>query len=127
MDKQNKIIYWVATAWLCLGMLSTGLVQWLHTKEEVARMNQLGYPLYLLSIVGGWKLLGVLAVLSPRFPLLKEWAYAGFFFLTSGALFSHAANSDPAAEFFGPLLLLLLTFVSWHFRPGTRRLHYVHS
>jgi hypothetical protein len=121
MSKRNKIIYWIATVWLALGMLSTGIVQLLKTKEEVAMMAKLGYPAYLLTILGAWKILGVAAVLIPKFPVLKEWAYAGFFFAMSGALLSHLAIGDPAIEFFGPALLLVLTFVSWCFRPAERR------
>lgn len=87
MIKRNKIIYWLATLWLALGMVSTGSVQLLKTKEEVANLTQLGYPVYFLTILGAWKILGTIAVLIPKFPLLKEWAYAGFFFAMSGRSF----------------------------------------
>lgn len=122
MTKRNKIIYWVATLWLSLGMVSTGIVQLIHMQAEVDLMNRLGYPIYILSILGVWKLLGVMAVLAPRFPLIKEWAYAGFFFAMSGAIISHAAMGDEAVEYFGPTLLLVLTVVSWYFRPADRKL-----
>ncbi len=122
MTKRNKIIYWIATIWLALGMVSTGIVQVIHMKEEVALFIRLGYPAYLLTMLGVWKFLGVVAVLMPKFPLLKEWAYAGFFFVMSGAVFSHLAVSDGAAEYFGPVLLLVLTLVSWYFRPASRKL-----
>jgi uncharacterized membrane protein YphA (DoxX/SURF4 family) len=122
MKKRDKIIYWVATLWLSLGMVSTGLVQIIHLEEEVQKMNALGYPDYFLTIIGIWKLLGVVAVLIPKFPLLKEWAYAGFFFVMSGALFTHLAASDEVVEFFGPSLLLVLTLVSWYFRPASRKI-----
>ncbi|MDB5271812.1 MAG: hypothetical protein JWO58_179 [Chitinophagaceae bacterium] len=119
--KTNKIIYWIATLWLALGMVSTGLVQLLKRKEEADMITQLGYPLYILTILGVWKMLGVVAVLVPKFPLLKEWAYAGFFFAMSGAVFSHMAVGDGAKEFFGPTLLIVLTVVSWYFRPADRK------
>ncbi len=122
MTKTQKIIYWIATLWLALGMTSTGVVQLLKMKEEMEMMTKLGYPHYFLSILGGWKILGVIAVLSPKFPILKEWAYAGFFFLMSGAIFSHLANGDGIISFFGPTLLLILTIVSWYFRPAERRI-----
>lgn len=122
MSKRNKIIYWVATLWLSLGMLSTGIVQLIKLEAEVTMFAGLGYPAYLLTILGVWKILGVIAVLAPRFPLLKEWAYAGFFFTMSGALVSHFAVGDGAAEYFGPALLLVLTGVSWYFRPADRKL-----
>jgi hypothetical protein len=122
MSKRNKIIYWIATVWLSLGMLSTGFVQLTKMDEEVVKMNELGYSDYVLTILGIWKILGVVAILVPKFPLLKEWAYAGFFFIMSGALFSHAASGDEAKEFFGPSLLLVLTIVSWYFRPAERKI-----
>lgn len=122
MSKRNKIIYWIATIWLSLGMVSTGIVQLIQMKEEADMFSKLGYPAYLLIILGVWKLLGVIAVLVPKFPLVKEWAYAGFFFAMTGALFSHAAVRDGAKEFFGPSSLLVLTVVSWYFRPAERKL-----
>jgi len=125
MSKRNKIIYWVATLWLSLGMVSTGVVQFMKLKEEVDKtVNQLGYPLYFLTILAVWKFLGVIAVLVPKFPLVKEWAYAGFFFAMSGAIFSHMASGSSPVEFIGPLLLIALTVLSWYFRPADRRLNH---
>jgi hypothetical protein len=125
MAKRNKIIYWIATVWLALGMVATGIVQLIRAKEGqggVDSIIHLGYPVYLLTILGAWKILGAVVVLIPRFPLLKEWAYAGFFFTMTGALFSHIALGDGAAEMFPSLLLLILTGISWYFRPAERRL-----
>jgi hypothetical protein len=125
MSKRNKIIYWVATVWLALGMVSTGIVQLIKMEEEVANFTRLGFPVYLMAIMGVWKILGVAAVLAPKFPLLKEWAYAGFFFAMSGAVIAHIAVGDGAQEVFGPALLLLLTTVSWYFRPTDRKINIV--
>ncbi|WP_421752687.1 DoxX family protein [Croceimicrobium sp.] len=122
MKKRDKIIYWIATIWLSLGMVSSGLVQILQIDEEKIMMQRLGYPDYFMIILGVWKLLGVIAVLIPKATLLKEWAYAGFFIAMSGAIISHWAVNDPAMEFFGPSLLLVLTVLSWYFRPESRRL-----
>jgi hypothetical protein len=122
MTKRNKIIYWIATVWLALGMTSTAIVQLMKMKEEVDMMNHLGYPVYFLTLLGTWKILGVIAILVPRFPLVKEWAYAGFFFAMSGAVYSHLAMGDAAISFFGPGLLLALTLVSWYFRPANRKI-----
>jgi hypothetical protein len=122
MTKRNKIIYWIATIWLALGMFSTGIVQLIKLKEEADMMAHLGYPLYFLTILGVWKILGVVAILLPKFPLLKEWTYAGFFFAMSGAIFSHLAIGDAAIELFGPTLLIVLTVVSWYFRPADRKI-----
>lgn len=124
MKKRNKIIYWVATIWLALGMLSTGVVQLLKTKEGqggVDMITHLGYPVYFLTIVGVWKVLGVAALLIPKNPLVKEWAYAGFFFLMTGAIFSHILSGDPITESLPSLLLLVLTVVSWCVRPVEKR------
>ncbi len=120
--KTTKIIYWIATLWLALGMLSTGIVQVLKMKEEVNLMTTLGYPSYLLTILGIWKILGVIAVLIPKFPLLKEWAYAGFFFTMTGAVISHLIVGDGAKNLFGPILLIALATVSWYFRPEDRKI-----
>ena len=129
MKKRNKIIYWISTIWLCLGMFSTGLVQLLHVQSEgalsppgVYGIVHLGYPVYFLTILGAWKILGVIALLIPRFPLLKEWAYAGFFFIMSGAIISHIASADPLNEVWPSLLLLVLTLVSWYFRGPDRKI-----
>lgn len=113
--KTKKIIYWVATVWLCLGMTSTGIVQLLQIKDEVEMITHLGYPVYFMTLLGVWKILGVVALLVPKFPLLKEWAYAGFFFSMTGAAISHIASGS-MGEIFPSLLLLLLTLVSWYFR-----------
>ncbi|MGE0589681.1 MAG: DoxX family protein [Cyclobacteriaceae bacterium] len=122
MKKRDKIVYWIATLWLALGMTSTGIVQLMRTEEEVEMITKLGYPIYILTLLGIWKMLGVIAVLVPRFPLIKEWAYAGFVFAMSGAVFSHIMVGDGAIELFGPMLLIVLTIVSWYFRPEERRL-----
>lgn len=122
MKKRNKIIYWIATIWLSLGMLSTGIVQLIKMEEEVEVINALGFPVYLLTILGVWKILGTVAILLPKFPLLKEWAYAGFFFAMSGAVISHLMVGDEIITLFGPILLLVLTIISWYFRPPSRKL-----
>ena len=129
MTKRNKIIYWISTIWLALGMLATGTLQLFKAKAEgavappgVYGITHLGYPVYLLTILGVWKILGLVAVLVPKFPLLKEWAYAGFFFAMSGAVFSHIALGDSVNEIFPSLLLLILTALSWYFRPAERKI-----
>jgi len=121
MIKRNKIIYWIATIWLALGMLSTGIVQLLKIKDEVAKITELGYPVYILTILGIWKILGVVVVLLPKMPVVKEWAYAGFFFAMTGAVVSHFVSGSPAGELFGPALLIVLTVLSWYFRPESRK------
>ncbi|HLX93765.1 MAG TPA: DoxX family protein [Puia sp.] len=129
MEKRNKIIYWIATIWLSSGMLSSGVLQLLRIQGEgtvsppgVYGIERLGYPIYFLTIIGIWKILGIVALLAPGFRLLKEWAYAGFFFIMTGAIYSHLALHDTFRDTFPSLLLLLLTVVSWYFRPASRKL-----
>lgn len=127
MKKRDKVIYWIATVWLSLGMLSTGIVQVLQLKEETAFILKLGYPPYFLGILGVSKILGVIAILIPGFRLLKEWAYAGFFFTMVGAIYSHVAVGHTFIDYGGPLLLLVLTFLSWYFRPASRKAIFAHQ
>jgi DoxX-like family len=125
VSRRNKIIYWVATLWLALRMASTGAGQLVKMKTGaggVDNITHLGYPIYFLTMLGVWKMLGVAAVLAPGFPLLKEWAYAGFFFAMSGAAFSHIALHDSVKEIFPSVLLLILTMTSWYFRPADRKI-----
>src|SRR5450432_1996426 len=120
---RNKIIYWATTGFLAFGMLAQGLAQLFHTKGYVDIINvHLGYPLYFLNIIGAWKLLGVIAILIPKFKLVKEWAYAGFFFVMSGALFSHFAVGDSMKNAAPALALFILIVASWYFRPADRKI-----
>ncbi len=121
MTKANKIIYWIATVWLSLGMVSSAIVQLMRIPEGVETVTHLGYPAYLLTILGTWKLLGVATILAPGFARQKEWAYAGFFFVASGAAISHITIGAPSGEIFPSVLLLILTVVSWYFRPESRK------
>jgi VIT1/CCC1 family predicted Fe2+/Mn2+ transporter len=95
----------------------------LNVKEKVDFILNMGYPDYFLTMLGVWKILGVVALLIPKFPLLKEWAYAGFFIAMSGAIFSHIASGNPIREILPALLLLVLTLVSWNFRPADRKIN----
>jgi len=128
MKKRDKIIYWISTVWLCLGMVATGVQQLMKVQLEgalsppgVYGITELGYPVYVLTLLGVWKILGTIALLLPKYPLLKEWAYAGVFFLLTGAIFSHIAVDHSMKELFPAGLLLVLTILSWYFRPGDRK------
>src|SRR5690554_2455519 len=129
MNRSRSFTYWISTAFLSLGLLGTGIQQLLHV-EAVGAVGppfawgivRLGYPVYILTILGIWKILGVIAILLPGYPLLKEWAYAGFFFLLTGALFSHIASDHPWDELVAAATLLTLTILSWFFRPAERAL-----
>jgi hypothetical protein len=122
MKKRDKIIYWIATVWLALGMTSTGIIQLLQIEEATANFENLGYPTYIMPFLGVLKILGVIVILVPKRTLLKEWAYAGFLFLMVGAIFSHLSNDDELSTIFGPTLLVLLTVTSWYFRLPSRKL-----
>lgn len=121
MDKRNKIIYWASTSFLAFGMLAGGIQQMLQIGGYNEIVTQLGYPLYFLSIIGTWKILGVIVILIPKYPLVKEWAYAGFFFVMSGAAISHFAVGQLFIEALPSLILLIFIGMSWYFRPKERR------
>lgn len=124
MNKRNNIIYWIATALMSVGMLGSGLAQVFQVKDMVALVTPLGYPTYFLTIIGVWKVLGVIAILLPGFKLLKEWAYAGFFFVMTGALFSHLAHGiGDVKEVLGPVFQTIFIVTSWYFRPASRKLN----
>jgi len=123
MEKTKKIIYWVATGLLAIGMLQSGIFAVLRAKQWVDMITTLGYPLYFLTILGAWKILGVIAILIPGFKLLKEWAYAGFFFAMTGAIASHLASGDYGVKgLIGPFFQLIFVVLSWYFRPASRKI-----
>ncbi|SRR5258708_5738785 len=118
----KKIIYWIATGWLGLGLISTGLVQVFNLTAKVDFISHLGYPTYFLTLLGLWKILGAVTLLIPKFTLLKEWAYAGIFFTMTGAVYSHIAFGDAIGQTLPSLWLLILAVVSWSLRPANRRI-----
>ena len=123
MEKRNKLIYWIATGLLAFGMFTSGLQQIFRAKGMIDIITPLGYPLYSLYILGTWKILGVIAILIPRFKLVKEWAYAGFFFVMTGALASHLASGDDTIKgIIGPFFQIVFIILSWYFRPTDRRI-----
>jgi len=124
MKKNSKIIYWIATSLLAIGMLQSGIFSIIHSKDWVDLVTVLGYPVYFLTILGVWKILGVIAILVPKLPIIKEWAYAGFFFVMTGALISHISIGDYAAKSIaGPSFQILFIVLSWYFRPDERKIN----
>ena len=115
-------LYWIATALLTAVLLLCGAMDLLRAPPVMQAFSALGYPAYVASILGVWKLLGVAAIATPGLPRLKEWAYAGIAFDLSGAALSHALSGDVAANVAVPLVLLGLAALSWALRPATRRL-----
>ncbi len=120
--RSRTIAYWLTTGLLCFGMAAGGLAQIAHAEPNVVGMQRLGYPLYMLYFLGAWKMAGVVALLLPGYRLLKEWAYAGFFFLLTGAVTSHIFSGDPLLRYIAPFIFALLTVASWYLRPASRRL-----
>ncbi|WP_375434905.1 DoxX family protein [uncultured Hymenobacter sp.] len=120
--RPRPVWFWVVTSLLAFGMLAGGTAQLLRAPFNVEGMRHLGYPLYVLSIVGAWKLAGVLVILLPGWRLAKEWAYAGFFFLLISATISHLASGDGLGGALPSFLFVCLTVASWQLRPASRRL-----
>ncbi|OQP65558.1 hypothetical protein A3860_16495 [Niastella vici] len=120
--KIKMIAYWICT--ILIALETAAGAQWDLSRNEFVRgiFNHLGYPVYLLTIIGIWKIPAFIAILVPRMLLIKEWAYAGLFFVYSGAFASHLAVGDVPAAWIGPLVFMMLTAGSWYLRPASRKL-----
>jgi hypothetical protein len=116
------IVYWLLTILVAFEMSAGALWDLLHIEYVRVILAHLGYPMYLLDILGVWRIPCALALLAPRFPRLKEWAYAGAVFNYTGAAASHLLAGDRAGLWVGPLVLTVFTLVSWALRPPSRRL-----
>lgn len=129
------VVYWIATAIVAGEQLAGGLTDLIHGGTQVVSgesvvllMTRLGYPVYLLTLLGSASLLGGITLLVPRFPRLKEWAYAGIFFTYVAAVYSKVMvpgfvhGEDPGTLLWTPLILAMLTLVSWMLRPPDRTL-----
>ncbi len=114
--------YWSATGLFCAVLLFSGAAHLSRAEWMVEGMTHLGYPVYVMTILGIAKLLGVAALLIPGKPRLKEWAYAGFTFNLLGATASHGFAGDPLSEAIRPAILLALCILSYFLRPASRRL-----
>lgn len=117
--KKTKIIFWIFTVLFTLAMLSTAVPEILNLQDGNKFMLQLGYPPYLNMFLGVAKILGVIVLLIPGFPRLKEWTFAGFFFDLAGATYSQVAvgwpHPDPGILFMGVFFLLFLgSYVYYH-------------
>jgi hypothetical protein len=122
MEKGKLIAYWVFTILMGAGMLSSGIEQLIGVKEMNDILVHLGYPHYLMAILGVWKILGVMAIMVPGLTLVKEWAYAGFFFVMTGALISHLIMGDSGKAILGPLFQTIFITLSWYLRPSGRKI-----
>ena len=119
--KGTTIAYWITTGLLAFALTGSGVMDLMQPAEMVEGMEHLGYPAYVLTLLGIAKLLAVPAILSPRFPVLKEWAYAGVVFDFGGAMFSHLSSGDGMPQVAPLLVLLTLTAASYLLRPASRR------
>ena len=115
----RTLSYWAATGLLAAELLAGAGLDLTRQPMAASVIAHLGYPAYLLTIVGVWKLLAVPAILAPGFLRLKEWAYAGIFFEMSGAVVSHAVCGDNKA-LIAPLVFTVLGLASWWLRPESR-------
>lgn len=123
--KGKLIAYWSVTFLLAGSITLSGIGQLMRMGGNIELVTNIGYPLYITTILGTWKILGVIAIVVPRFPRLKEWAYAGLFFLMTGAALSHAFASDYGNSGFHvilPLSYAALIIISWALRPKNRKL-----
>jgi uncharacterized membrane protein YphA (DoxX/SURF4 family) len=116
------IAYWVFTLIVSWEMIAGGIWDLLRIEYVRVVMTHLGYPLYMLSIIGAWKIPCGAALLAPRFARLKEWAYAGAFFNYTGAAASHIAVGDRVNHWMPPLIFAVFVLASWALRPADRRL-----
>lgn len=113
-SKTINILYWIVTILFCAAMLMDGIAGLMHVQDGKVALAHLGYPEYLMSIVGIAKVLGALAILQTRFKIIKEWAYAGFTINFIGASLSHFFAGDTTGMFFMPLVVLAFMFVSYY-------------
>jgi hypothetical protein len=120
--KLKSISYWVVTAMLAFFIGSGGAAELAHVPGNVQGLVQLGYPVYFATIIGFWKVLGAVAILVPRFPRLKEWAYAGIFFNMTGAAATGLFTQSASWHVIVDLVLTAFTIASWALRPPSRRL-----
>jgi uncharacterized membrane protein YphA (DoxX/SURF4 family) len=118
--KARAIGYWATTALLAFAILSGGVAELAHRPDNVEGLVHLGYPAYLATIIGVWKVLGGATVVAPRLPRLKEWAYAGIFFNMTGAAASHAISGDAVWHVIVTGSLAALALASWALRPQSR-------
>ncbi|MBD2872496.1 DoxX family protein [Paenibacillus arenilitoris] len=122
-ESQGKgIAYWTVTLLLAAAITLSGIGQLMQLGGNIELVTNLGYPLYVMTILGIWKVLGAVALVVPGFPRLKEWAHAGIFFLMTGAAFSHALANDSGFSIILPLSYAALNIASWALRPKSRRL-----
>ncbi len=121
MDKK-KVAYWLTTGLTALALLGSGVGKLMQAEPLVQSMEHLGYPTYILTLLGFWMVAGAIALLTPGAARIKEWAYAGIAFQMTGAFFSHLMAGDAFAVSAPPLFVLALAVGSYLLRPANRTL-----
>jgi uncharacterized membrane protein YphA (DoxX/SURF4 family) len=123
ISRRHIVAYWVTTALVVFELVLGGLWDVLRVLQVRRLIERLGYPPYFLVILGIWKLLGAVALVIPRFPRLKEWAYAGVLFDLTGAVASlWASGLIDAGTMAYPIVMTGVAVASWALRPSSRRL-----
>ncbi len=113
--KKINLIYWIMTGLFAVMMLYSGISEMLNGPESKAVMDHLHYPDYLSPFIGFLKVLGIIVILIPAYPGIKEWAYAGFFFDLTGATFSQIAMDGINPLIFLMLLPYAFLFISYYY------------
>ena len=120
---RNRVIaYWVSTLVLATECIVGGVLGIVRYRPYAGFLQHLGYPIYFMTIIGVWYMLAGLALLAPRFPRIKEWAYAGLVINYAGAAASHLAMGDGVGALVAPAIFTSFTVTSWALRPPVRRL-----
>jgi uncharacterized membrane protein len=120
-SKVKLIAYWIVTVLVAAGYYMGGVLYVMRGQQVIDGAKALGYPLYFMVLLGVWKILGATAILLPKTPVIKEWAYAGMFINLTGAVVSNYVMGMGAAELISPLINLALVIASWALRPASRR------
>jgi uncharacterized membrane protein YphA (DoxX/SURF4 family) len=113
----GSVSYWIATVAVVAELAVGGVWDLLRTDYVRDVIEHLGYPAYLLTIMGFWKIAGAAVLSIPRFPRLKEWAYAGATINYASAVASHLIVDGVRGPVIAPLALLGLTIASWALQP----------
>jgi hypothetical protein len=121
-SRASTVVYWAGTLFVTLTALGAGFADIFHAQPLYGVLLHLGYPAYFATLLGLWKVVGAVVLLAPRWPLVKEWAYAGMLCDYCCAIVSHVAVGDGASAVVGPLVALAALAASWHLRPEARRL-----
>ena len=122
-SRRHMIAYWVTMALVVFELVLGGVWDVLRVPQARRLIERLGYPSYFLVILGIWKLLGAVALVIPRFPRLKEWAYAGVIFDLTGAVASLLASGlIVVGTLTYPIVMTGGAVASWALRPPSRRL-----